>query len=303
MSKKNAVVGADSSLVPGAPQRAQKHCCEEDKRRDEHPQEENQEAAELVAEVARKAAIDLGGSMLPVMTYEERLARSETKKTLMLAFLAGGEVFSTIPILARVACCSTSTAERTLKQLEKEVAIKREAHFVEGRKINIFGITSHGLAMTDEFEAPAFSLGRTSSNFISHHIRTQVAHLAAEAAGFTNWVPGKLLYKTGLLKVPDALVTFPDGKTIVAIEVENHCKSSKRLQQILGQYLQDIAQGHMREVHYLCPGRLVGRIEKAFGSVEAVKIKGDTVRLEQKHRERFKFYDLEKWPGYQFFLE
>lgn len=239
---------------------------------------------------------------LPKMSYCERQARVQAKRQLILKFLASGEVFSNSLILSRITGSSISSVERTLQQLIREGCIKSEQHYIQSRKTNIWGITSHGLALADEFNNPAFDLGRTASNFIPHHIETQKARLAAEAAGFTHWRPGRSLRGAGLAKIPDAVCTSPTGH-VIALEIERHAKTQARYKEIIAAHLQMVAQKKWAEVHYLCPPDLFLRVQKLFEKIEVIKIKGDSVKLERKHRDRFKFYDLAKWPGYQFNIE
>lgn len=94
-----------------------------------------------------------------------------------------------------------------------------------------YGITPHGLALVNETERPYFELGRMNASYVPHHLATQTARLTAEAAGWTNWQPGKILYKTGLLKVPDALCVTLDHRK-VAIEIERNIKTKKRYEEI-----------------------------------------------------------------------
>lgn len=234
-------------------------------------------------------------NQLPRMTYAERQARNEAKRLLILRFLASGEVYTSVPIAALVMACSTSSAERTLAGLVRDGAVKTEAHFVQSRKLKIYGATPHGLALAGEFENQPFELGRVNSAYISHHLQTQMARMNAEAAGWADWKPGKVLHRLGLKKVPDALVVSPAGKR-VAIELERHVKTQKRYAEIISSHLQSITKEHWDEVHYLCPSELVLPLKKVFQKIETIPVFGERHNLEEKHRARFRFAALSDWP-------
>ncbi len=235
-------------------------------------------------------------NQLPRMTYAERQARNEAKRLLILRFLASGEVYTGVPIAALVMACSTSSAERTLTGLARDGALKTEVHFVQSRKFKIYGITPHGLALAGEFDNPSFEIGRVNSAYISHHLQTQIARLNAEASGWKDWKPGKVLHGLGLKKIPDALVISPSGRR-VAIELERHIKSQKRVAEIISAHLQAITQKHWDEVHYLTSPELVLPLQKVFQKIETIPVMGERHKLEEKHRARFQFSALNDWPA------
>lgn len=232
---------------------------------------------------------------IPKMTYEERQARAQAKKDIILGFLASGEVYTSVAVAAQVMAASPSAADRTLASLVRDGALKCESHMVSSRKMHLYGITPHGLALMDRFDRPYFQLGRTNSAYIPHHLETQRARLAAEEVGWTDWTPGKLLHSQGLKKIPDAIAASPEGARI-AIEIERHIKTPKRYEEIISAHLQSISKKLWREVHYLTPDGLAIRIAKAFENVKSVPVNGDRIQLEQIHRDRFCFYELNSWP-------
>lgn len=232
----------------------------------------------------------------PQMTYAQKMARAEVKKQMLLQFLASGEVYTTTQMAARLLCCSTRAASTTLSSLSMARAVKFESHLVGSHKTTLWGITPHGLALAGKNDGAVFELGRTNPAYIPHHIQTQSARLAALAAGWTDWQPGKLLYNTGLKKVPDALATNPEGE-VVAVEIERHAKTLKRYEEVMGQHLQELSNRKWKYVHYLCPEvALASRIENIFSKIESVKVGSSKETIEQKHRDRFKFFQLESWP-------
>ena len=229
------------------------------------------------------------------MTFAEKQARRDEKRSAILLFLASGEGYTNLQIAARVMKCSIRAARDTLDALVRDGALKSESLFVQSRNIRIFGITPHGLALVNETEGPYFELGRTNSSYVPHHLATQTARLAAEAAGWTNWQPGKILYKTGLLKVPDALCVTLDHRK-VAIEIERHIKTKKRYEEILSLHLQEITKKSWHEVHYLTQPELITPLQNIIQRIETIPVKGERVVLEEKHRDRFSFYSLADWP-------
>ena len=233
---------------------------------------------------------------LPNMKYLERMARAQEKRHAILQFLGSGETYTTRAVTARLLKTSEMSADRTLQALTRDGCLKTEWHQVNSRKVLIFGISAHGLALANQAIGKEFELGRTNSSYISHHLQTQKARLQAEEAGWQNWIPGKILYNQNLLKVPDALGTRPDG-TLVAVEIERHIKSRKRYESIISAHLQNISQKKFDEVHYLSEGGLHIKVKAIFDAIQYIPVKGERVKLEQKHRDRFKFFDLKTWPG------
>jgi len=231
-------------------------------------------------------------NIIPAMTYAEKMARAKTKKEIILKFLASGEVFSTVNVLATLLQMSRAVVLTCLKSMINDGSIKSESHRVDAHNLLIYGITSHGLALADQLDNPYFELGRTNSNFISHRIDGQIMRLKAENMGFTDWTPERVLrLKSGnntLKKIPDALCTAPGGERC-AIEIERSVKMWKRYQEIIPLYLADITSGKLAFVYYVSPDELVKRVEKTFRKVTLVKFVGESVKLEEKHFSRFKF--------------
>lgn len=233
---------------------------------------------------------------LPIMTYRARMARAQEKRQAILQFLASGETYTTKAITAKLLETSEMSADRSLQALVRDGCLKVESHLVKARNVLIFGVSAHGLALADQVDGKEFELGKINSSYITHHLETQLARLQAEKAGWHDWMPGKILYNQTLLKVPDALATKHDGTT-VAIEIERHVKSRKRYEAIISSHLQSISQKKFDEVHYLAEGGLHTKILAIFNAIQYIPVKGERVKLEQKHRDRFKFHDLKTWPG------
>lgn len=235
-------------------------------------------------------------NQLPVMTHLQRQARAMAKRQLLLQFLASGEVYTNTDIAAKIMRVSQRSAQRTLAALVLCGSLKFESHLVTSRKTFIYGITPHGLALCNKFDMPFFQLGKTNSSYITHHLQTQQARLAAESCGWTDWRPGKILYNQNLPKVPDAIATSPHGVR-VAIENERHIKTCKNYETVISGHLKSMTKKLWSEVHYLTPRGLAERVQRAFQHVQSVPVNGDRVQLEQIHRDRFKFYELQNWPN------
>jgi len=233
-------------------------------------------------------------NIIPNMSYAEKMARAKSKKEIILKFLASGEVFSTVNVLATLLQMSRAVVLTCLNSMITDGSIKSESHRVDAHNLLIYGITSHGLALADQLDNPHFELGRTNSNFISHRIDGQIMRLKAENMGFTDWTPERVLrLKSGnntLKKVPDALCIAPGVEHYrCAIEIERSVKMWKRYQEIIPIYLTDITAKRLDIVYYLSPDGLEKRVEKTFRKVAFVKLNGESVKLEERHFSRFKF--------------
>lgn len=238
-------------------------------------------------------------NILPNMNKAEIDARAEAKRVLLLDFLASGECWTTAPIAGVLMQTSGRSALSTLQSLERAMLIKKEDG-QRGFVPALFGITNHGLGMArnPHPQAREFQIGRTNPSFVRHHVQTQQARLQAEGEGWTSWVPGKVLYgpdvkkRTGT-KIPDGLVTRPDGKR-AAIEIENYVKSKKRMEEIIGQYLQQLNAGEIDLVCYITPHPT--GMQRALDAVTFVAIGSNKIKLTDAHRQRFQVFSNEDFP-------
>lgn len=232
---------------------------------------------------------------LPIMTHDERMARSAAKAEILLKFLGSGEVYTTADVAATLLQIDRSRAAACLASLEKQGALACETHTVASRLVRIYGVTPHGLAIADCCGNPHFELGRTNSSYIAHRLDTQRMRIQADAAGWTDWTPERILRFQNLKKIPDAVATSPAGNRI-AIEIERFCKTPKRYGELIVAYLQEIKNGKYAEVHYVCPEGIERLIRNSFSKLESVKLNGEAVKLEEKHKARFKFFSFNNWP-------
>lgn len=232
------------------------------------------------------------------MTYAEKQARAAFKRKTLMAFLVSGEQWTTLSVTADLLQTTERNALRLLQTLVKEKLIKVDEGIVEHSNLKLYGISAHGIAVTESSNPGCreFPVGRTNPGYVQHHIQGQIIRIRAERAGWTNWVPGKLLMVENdkrLKKLPDALVTR--GGRRVAVELERYVKSQKRLADVVGLHLQQIVAKHYDYVYYFVPS--VAAQARAFAKVEFVIVDGNKIKLNETHRARFKVYNLKDWRG------
>lgn len=232
---------------------------------------------------------------IPRMSRLEIAARAQAKETLVLDFLASGEVWTTSPILQLLLGLSARRVQALLQRMERDGLLKSVRVEGFGKLQNAYGITPTGLAFSENAarDCPRFE-GLPSPQFMQHHLDTQRARLQAEAAGW-QWVAGKLLYHKGLLKVPDALATSSGGER-VAVEIERTIKTPLRYQQIIPAALRDVKAGHYSRVAYISPQGRADAVFRALHRVAVVKVSGGSVNLTDAHWARFSFSNLSDWP-------
>ena len=234
-----------------------------------------------------------------INSYAERRQRQQTKRDLVLNFLAT-EIWTGFSILQGVLDLSEPATLRTLNGLERQGLIRR--HRVSELRTSIWGITPQGLVMGGTVEEPtivnnsrAFEPSKVKPLGIAHKLSTQEARLAAKRAGWTEW---KATPETAARHhiQPDAVARDIAGRA-VAVEVERTVKSKKRYEAIFAAYLQIIKSGEIDLIHYVCPDReFAPRLARMLGTIKAVPILGERVTLNDRHRARFQVYPLETWP-------
>ncbi len=237
---------------------------------------------------------------LPAMSHAERMTRAQDKRSALLSFLASGEVWTTPEIAAQVVGCSRRRALDALAAMERDALIASDTVSVAGRQTTLYGITPHGCAAADAFDTPHFEKGRTNPSWVEHRVAGQRMRLAAEAAGWTNWLPERALRvraaAEGWKKIPDAVGTNPAGE-VVAIEIERHCKTPKRYAELWLAYIQDMKAGRFRRVAFVCPPGVEALVAKSMARVTHVKLAGELVEITDKHRARFSYFNFNNWPG------
>ena len=231
------------------------------------------------------------------MNYQLRLARRELKQQRMLAFLAGGETYTSTELAAKIMGVSRVNALRTLRGMERDALVKSEKHHGPSKHyLVLWGITDHGAGMCGVDDAPIFQLGRTNPSYIPHRLDGQRMRLAAEAAGWSDWTPERMMSGRGMTKVPDAAATNPGGER-VAIEIERNAKTTKRYVEIVLAYIQAFKSGTFHHVDFVCPTpQIKEAVQRRVGLVRSVKYAGESVQLTDTHRARFRFFDFTTWP-------
>lgn len=237
---------------------------------------------------------------LPTMTHAQRVARAQDKRSALLSFLASGEVWTVIDVAAQVMNVSRRRALDALAAMERDHLITSETLSVGARATTLYGITPHGCAVADAFDCPAFERGRTNPSWVEHRVAGQRLRLAAEAAGWTGWLPERALRVKAALegwkKIPDAVATSPASE-VVAIEVERHCKTPKRYSELWLAYLQDMKANRFKRVHFVCPPGVEVLVARSMARVTHVKLNGEAVQITDAHRARFSYFNFNNWPG------
>lgn len=236
-----------------------------------------------------------------IYDHAARLARHSEKVNLLLTFLASGEVWTTLENAASLWTISTDAAATTLKSMVREHLIVREdiAAGVKA-KIAIYGLTPDGIAVCDSAPANTIEhqIGRLTSTNIPHSLATQRVRIVAEAAGWTDWQPGRNFYCKGFPVVPDAVGTDKNGKR-VAIEVERNVKSLKRRREVLSGHVLMIAQHRMYDrVLYVCDARCNStRLKELYLSLDEIQTPAGRTMMTDMHRSRFDFIDISSFKG------
>jgi DNA-binding Lrp family transcriptional regulator len=229
------------------------------------------------------------------ISYSEKQQRAAEKRRILLDFLASGEVYTTLSIISTLLKTSEDTALRLVKKLTDEKILRADLKAVPFSNLKVYGITAHGLAITENAHAKCreFYPGSLNPSYLMHHIEGQKVRITLERAGWNNYIPGKLLYvenEKRMKSLPDALITRPDGK-IVAIEIERTIKSHKRMMEVVGAHIQQIVAGHYTAVYYFTP-HLSG-LERLMNRVESVQCGSEKIKLNDSHRARFKLFCMD----------
>lgn len=238
-------------------------------------------------------------NLILTMSRAEKLLRAFQKREVLLAFLASGETYTTLAVVAELLETSERNALRLLQKLQEEKIIKVDEEVMPHTSLKLYGITAHGIAITAKAHPKAreFQLSKTNPSWVPHHIEGQLIRIVAERAGWTNYIPGKLLMVENagrLKKLPDALITRPDGRRC-AIEIERFIKSKTRHADAISGHLTGIINDHYELVYYFTPH--LAALERVFSSVQSVLVDGSKVQLSTSHRARFKVFSIDSWKG------
>lgn len=228
------------------------------------------------------------------ISHAEKQQRAAEKRRMLLTFLASGESYTTLQIISDLLKVSDDTALRLVKKLVAEQILRADLKAVPFSNLKLYGITAHGLGITDGShpKCKEFYPGTLNPSFLMHHLDGQRVRIALERAGWTAYVPGKLLYvenEKRLKALPDALATRPDGK-VIAIEIERHIKSHKRMTEVVAAHLKQILEKKYSFVYYFTPHN--AGLERVFKSIEFVKFDSEKIMINDSHRARFIICDI-----------
>jgi hypothetical protein len=228
------------------------------------------------------------------MTYAQKMERNAQKRATLLDFLASGESYTTLSIVADLLRISERTAQLLLKKLVQEKALRVDARASPYSRIKLYGITEHGIAITESAhpDCKEFFVGKTNPGYIDHHITGQRVRISLTRQGWRDYVPGKILMVNNSERknkaIPDAMVTRGDGRR-VAIEIENNIKSKTRMAMSIAAHLSQILKNKYNFVYYYTPH--LAALNRAFSTIIYVRMDGGWVKLSDSHRARFKTFD------------
>jgi len=233
-----------------------------------------------------------------------RRERRNAKTDAVLRFLRQ-HLWSTQDILQQVmGLLSRQAAHKSLVAMEQEGNLRRHTFFSLGGRVTIWGITCQGQAMafdpgTEQIVSATFDPNRVSEQTIHHQLDLQCLRLAAEKAGWRDWVDGDRLGESKTFqKRPDALLAAPDGRR-VALECERSFKSLKRYQSILLMYLQLIKLGEINCVVWVSPTpEMAARLKAIMTSITEFRFNGQTLHVSpDRHHLNLHFVSYADWPS------
>ncbi len=241
----------------------------------------------------------MANSQFLIKDKAQQVIRIAEKRELILNWLKV-EGHSTCQILSQVLGMKGLGAHNTLKAMERDGLLRCEELPTGSKTQIIYGLTPHAAALASDFKnnelVNYFEPGRVSAWTLQHSLSIQKLRLQLESEGWTNWKSDRQCKRYGQqnnwLKVPDAIATTPDGRTI-AIEVERSYKSLKRYPEILANYLQMMKQEQITAVHYHCTGQCTSKkMQDIFHSIKQIKIKGQDITLQPEHHQKFHFFNF-----------
>ena len=229
------------------------------------------------------------------MTYAQKMERNAQKRATLLSFLASGESYTTLSVVTELLRISERTAQLLLKKLVAEKALRVDARASPFSRIKLYGITQHGIAITESAhpDCREFFVGKTNPGYIDHHVTGQRVRISLTRIGWRDYIPGKILMVNNNSErknkaVPDAMVTRGDGRK-VAIEIENNIKSKTRMAMSIAAHLRQILENKYDFVYYYTPH--LAALKRVFSTIIYVRMDDGWVKLSDSHRARFKTFD------------
>ncbi|SBP88940.1 MarR family transcriptional regulator [Thiomonas delicata] len=238
----------------------------------------------------------------PRLSYAERIEISERKQLQVLNFLASGEQWSTLPVIAELLNLSERTAGRTVSQLVRQGFLQVEhVRIASGKSITgtlLVGITHAGMvrAGLPESALRPFDFRKVGALTMAHHIQTQRARLAAEAFGWNKWVPGRLLYGQGWHAVPDA-ISIDQFRKKCGIEIERTIKDKKDYRSLIARHLANVRDGHYEYVAYLVSPDMCAGFKKMLFGITYLVWKGKQIEFLDRHKKKFVIAGWDEFPA------
>lgn len=221
------------------------------------------------------------------MTRQERYERAALKRKKLLDFLAT-EQWTTYDVISALIGSQRQNSQKLVKKLEKDglITIDSSRRDLYGHPRTVVGITQEGIVSSgvalDDACTP-YSSGRAPLSQIRHSSACQLARIEAEAFGWKNFVPDRLL-KAGsppglkankariVGKIPDYICNDCNGAK-VALEMETSIKTPSRYKEIIAAHIYSIERKHRYDrVLYLSDSdkrlhalkQVIGRIERVY---------------------------------------
>lgn len=178
-----------------------------------------------------------GFSLFGCMTPKEIADRNHQKRIAVLCWLARYS-HSIISILAALLNIDERNARALMKKMESEDLLRSEI-LPSGQRL--YGLTPSGIAQLHASDpvmaniARPYQAGRVPLSTLAHNCNIQMAEISLSLFGWTDFIAGRDLYIPGSKQVPDVIANDPNG-LLVALEIELHVKSSKRMKVICENY-------------------------------------------------------------------
>lgn len=248
----------------------------------------------------------VGGGMsineIKSMTKSERLSINNSRRFLLLNFLANGEYWTTaenVKVLLKVN--HLSYVRRFLDSLIAENLILKRGVLVANRIKNYYSITTEGMAFIDNFEP--FKPSKLSFQNQYHHERVQALHIKLLNSNRTAWVwCSELELKRNndleFTSIPDALLLI--NNRVIAIELQRNLYNRDAFVKKIAKLLNDVYSKRITQIVYVCCDNLKATsLAKMFNGIDEVKnTRGEAVRLLDEHRLHFKFIDFDDFEDY-----
>lgn len=231
----------------------------------------------------------------------ERLERNREKIRILLKFLKE-ETYSDFYTLKFLFGFKNHKSMYTLlNKVENMGLIQKHSYESHTMNLTIWGITMDGLAVAltpdDKVIPKHFQPNRVSMWSIDHHLDNQMARIALEKNGATNWINGDrpgFISQYSSKHRPDALITLPGGIQI-AVETERNLKTKARYQSIMASHLAARTNSDWFYVFYITPDEAKKRIlQLMFSNITYVVTNGIRVPLEARHHNVFRFYTIDE---------